>query len=126
METITGIHLHRAIALAAGLALALVGSPSSSQDQSASMTDRIIFVNGELLDEEGLALVDQLNCGERVPSGNYWLDFENRVWGYVGGEDQYPLPDCSGDTEEAPAEESDCERQYRFSEDRMCYCYGVC
>jgi len=107
-------------ALAAGFLIAILCMAASAQD-------RIIFVNGQLLDEDGIRLVDELNCGQPVPNGNYWLDLENRVWGYVGVAGQEPLPDCSADSAEAPAEEEgDCERKYRIHEDRMCYCYHVC
>jgi hypothetical protein len=104
--------------------LALLGASVPAQDPSAP--DRIIFVNGQLLDHEGLRLVDQLNCGEPVPDGNYWLDLENRLWGLVGVAGQNPLPDCSGGENEAPAEEEDCASKYPYHEDRMCYCYGQC
>lgn len=107
-------------ALAAGFMIATLCMPVSAQD-------RIIFVNGQLLDEEGIRLVDQLNCGQPVPNGNYWLDLDNGIWGYVGVAGQEPLPDCSADSSESPAEEEgDCERKYPIHEDRMCYCYHVC
>jgi hypothetical protein len=124
METVTGTFVRRTCTLAAALLLSLTGTPVSAQDLSPS--DRIIFVNGELLDENGLILVDQLNCGEPVPNGNYWLDLENRLWGHVGVAGQNPLPDCSGGEDESPAEEEDCASKYQLHEDRMCYCYGVC
>lgn len=126
MENITVSRLRPTLALATGLLLSLIGTFAPVHHLAAQMPDRIVLINGELLDAEGLRLVDQLNCGEPVPNGNYWLDLDNRVWGHVGTGDQYPLPDCSGGGEDAPAEESDCERQHRFYEDRMCYCYGVC
>ena len=128
MECREHTRVRRSLALAAGLVLALLGASVPAQDPSAP--DRIIFVNGQLLDHEGLRLVDQLNCGEPVPDGNYWLDLENRLWGLVGVAGQNPLPDCSGGEDEAPAGEpageDDCESKYQYHEDRMCYCYGVC
>jgi hypothetical protein len=134
MDSVERNRVHRICAVAAGLVLSLVGTTVPAQGLSDVAPDRIIFVNGQLLDEEGLSLVDQLNCGEPVPDGNYWLDLENRLWGHVGVAGQNPLPDCSAGEDEAaaqqpdeePAEEGDCESKYRFSEDRMCYCYGVC
>jgi hypothetical protein len=124
MQTRETTRIRLSLTLAAGLVLSLLGASVPAQDPSA--LDRIIFVNGQLLDDEGLRLVDQLYCGERVPDGNYWLDLENRLWGRVGVAEQYPLPDCSGGEDEAPAEEEDCASKYRYHEDRMCYCYGVC
>jgi hypothetical protein len=124
MQTRERTRARRSLALAAGLVLALLGASVPAQDPSAP--DRIIFVNGQLLDHEGLRLVDQLNCGEPVPDGNYWLDLENRLWGLVGVAGQNPLPDCSGGENEAPAEEEDCASKYPYHEDRMCYCYGQC
>jgi hypothetical protein len=124
METSKRTRVRRSCALAVGLVLSLMGTSVPAQDLSA--LGRIIFVNGELLDDEGLSLVDQLNCGEPVPNGNYWLDLENRLWGHVGVAGRNPLPDCAGGEEESPTEEDDCESKYRYYEDRMCYCYGVC
>jgi hypothetical protein len=124
MKTSERTRVRRSCALAVGLALSLAATSVPAQDLSA--LGRIVFVNGQLLDDEGLSLVDQLNCGEPVPNGNYWLDLENRVWGHVGVAGHNPLPDCSGGEEDAPAEEDDCASKYRYSEDRMCYCYGVC
>ena len=124
METRERNRVRRSCALAVGLVLSLMGTSVPAQDLSA--LGRIIFVNGQLLDDEGLGLVDQLNCGEPVPYGNYWLDLENRLWGHVGADGQNPLPDCSGGEDEAPAGEDDCESKYPYHEDRMCYCYGVC
>lgn len=100
---------------------------------TAQAEDRLIFVNGEQLNAGGLVFLDALNCGEPVPEGNYWLDLENRQWGFVGVEGREPLPDCFAiqqpseeQNQVKPPAESDCESQYRFHEDRMCYCYGMC
>jgi hypothetical protein len=89
---------------------------------------RIVIVNGELLDDAGLAIVDQLNCGYPVENGNYWIDFQNARWGYAGRDGAYPFPDCSSQSQ-APAQDSgddDCASRYPVYEDRMCYCYHVC
>ena len=111
----------------AGLLLAWLTGTVLAQDA------RIVIVNGELLDAEGLAIVDQLNCGQPLENGNYWIDLDNRSWGFVGREGAYPLPDCAGGESgpsEAPAGESgeddDCASRYPVYEDRMCYCYHVC
>jgi hypothetical protein len=110
--------------MAAGLLLTLLCGSAMAQG-------RIVFVNGELLDDAGLAVVDQLNCGTPLPNGNYWLDLANGVWGYVGSDDRYALPDCTAapgqSASPAPAEEEgDCESKDPVHEDRMCYCYHVC
>ncbi len=89
---------------------------------------RIVIVNGELLDDAGLAIVDQLNCGYPVENGNYWIDFQNARWGYVDRDDVFPFPGCSGESQ-APAQDSgddDCASKYPVYEDRMCYCYNFC
>lgn len=116
----------RAGPMLAGLLLAVVCASTPAQGA------RIVIVNGELLDDAGLALVDQLNCGQPLGNGNYWIDFDDRSWGFVGRDGVYPLPDCSAGVagpSEAPAEESgddDCASKYPVYEDRMCYCYHVC
>lgn len=98
---------------------------------------RAVIVNGELLDDEGLALVDRLNCGQPVGDGMYVLDQESRTWGYADSEERQPLPDCEaaepvGEEEaveapepEEPATADDCESRYQYFEDRMMYCYGI-
>jgi hypothetical protein len=98
---------------------------------------RAVIVNGEFLDDEGLALIDRLNCGEPVGDGMYVLDLESRTWGYADSEERQPLPDCEaagpvGEDEiveapesEEPATADDCESRYEYFEDRMMYCYGI-
>ncbi len=98
---------------------------------------RAVIVNGELLDDEGLALIDRLNCGQPVGDGMYVLDWEARTWGYADVEERQPLPDCEttdpvGEDEVVQAPESedpptadDCESRYQYFEDRMMYCYGI-
>lgn len=89
---------------------------------------RLVIVNGEFLDDNGLTAVDTLNCGEMVPDGVYWIDFDASTWGVVGQDIAEPLPDCDSEpAQEAPAgdEPDDCESRYSLWEDRMMYCYGV-
>lgn len=98
---------------------------------------RAVIVNGEVLDEAGLALIDQLNCGQPVGDGMYVLDWETRTWRYADSEERQPLPDCEttdpvGEDEVVQAPESeepttadDCESRYQYFEDRMMYCYGI-
>ncbi|MCG3201244.1 MAG: hypothetical protein NFCOHLIN_01110 [Gammaproteobacteria bacterium] len=98
---------------------------------------RGVIVNGELLDDEGLALIDQLNCGQPVGDGEYVLDLESRTWGYAGSMERQALPGCAAaesagedgavqapETEETATEE-DCESRCEYFEDRMMYCYGI-
>ena len=40
----------------------------------AGQNTRQIYVNGERLDALGIAIVDQLNCGDAVPNSRYWLN----------------------------------------------------
>jgi hypothetical protein len=56
---------------------------------------REIEVNGEKLNEFGLALLDIVNCGSPVPNGRYWIDWTRRTWGYQGTRTAAPLPDCA-------------------------------
>lgn len=95
----------------------------------AQATARHVYVNGVLLDEHGLTQVDQLNCGESVPDGSYWLQPQRGLWGHVGQRDSNPLPDCSPEARSAPATAAPVEAAeapasddcsgYRFYEDRM-------
>lgn len=106
----------------AGLLLAACCGPALAQDM------RVVVVNGELLDAAGLAIVDQLNCGYPLENGNYWIDFQNGRWGWVGRDGSYPFPDCGGQSQ-TPAQDSgdeECASRYPVYEDRMCYCYHVC
>lgn len=104
----------------AGMLLAVCGGPAIGQDI------RIVIVNGELLDAAGLAIVDQLNCGYPVENGNYWIDFQNARWGYVGRDGSYQFPDCNGQSQAPDSGDDDCASRYPVYEDRMCYCYRVC
>jgi hypothetical protein len=101
-------------------------------ERGETQESRIIIVNGDRLNAQEILQVDQLNCGDPVPNGNYWMDFQRRRWGYVGKSGSAPLPDCSDADRSQPSEadqpkpKSACERKYRIHEDRMCYCYRVC
>ena len=46
----------------------------------AGQNKRNININGERMNTRQMALVDQWNCGERVPNGSYWLK-NNGAWG---------------------------------------------
>jgi hypothetical protein len=127
MNFITESSARRIGPMLAGLLLAVCCGSAMAQ------VARVVIVNGGLLDAAGLAIVDQLNCGQPLENGNYWIDFDNGRWGYAGQADSYPLPDCSaglGGPYESPAQEpgedDDCASKYPVYEDRMCYCYHVC
>jgi hypothetical protein len=60
---------------------ALLGASLSEAGQDS----RQIYINGERLDARGIALVDQLSCGARVPNGRYWLNMTTGAWGYDKG-----------------------------------------
>jgi hypothetical protein len=122
MKCVTKYSGRRAGPTLAGLLLAVCGGSAPAQDV------RIVIVNGELLDAAGLEIVDQLNCGQPLENGNYWIDLDNGRWGWIDRDGWYPLPDCGGQSE-VPAgdrEDDDCASRYPVYEDRMCYCYRVC
>lgn len=93
-----------------------------------------VLVNGVAPNLLEMLVLVEWNCGQGIPPGNYWVNVENGAWGYAGGAQQgqmrcHPAAQAGAGTvpaQEAPVQESDCERQYRVHEDRMCYCYHVC
>lgn len=90
---------------------------------SGSAAARSVVVNGQRLDTAEIQYLEQLSCS-RIPDGRYWLDIQTGIWGYQGGGAQGHISDnCNAP--QSPSK-SDCESQYRFSEDRMCYCHGIC
>ena len=70
---------------------------SASLSSAQAWGERIVIINGELLNGDQLALLDEINCAV-VPDGNYWLDGESGAWGYAGN--PYPQgvvgADCGG------------------------------
>ena len=88
-----------AISLALGATSSYAGQPS-----------RQIYVNGERLDALGIAIVDQLNCGERVPNGLYWLNIHTGAWGFEGGPMQGVVGNCAATKPQAES---------RYIEDRI-------
>ena len=86
--------------------------------QSAAAPDvRSIHVNGQRMSPADMAALDYLNCGERVPSGRYWVNLVTHAWGYEGGPQQGWLPNCRREAK-APSSK-------RFIEDRVFGRYGV-
>jgi hypothetical protein len=44
---------------------------------------RYVIVNGDLLDQGEIDLLDNWHCGY-IPNGNYWLEYSTGIWGYAG------------------------------------------
>lgn len=85
-ETIINIKRNMlAIALTASLFVA--GHAQSGQ--------RNVYVNGEYMNTLGLVVLDAMNCGQAVPSGRYWINWDRQTWGYEGRAKSSPLPDCT-------------------------------
>ena len=78
---------------AALIALAAITVLCASPVQ-AGQNGRQIYVNGERLDARSIAVLEQLNCGERVPNGLYWIDLNTGAWGYEGGPMQGVVGNC--------------------------------
>lgn len=94
----------------------------------AAQLPRQVMVNGVLLDKAQLKVLDSLNCGVAVPNGIYWIKASG-AWGYPGGGQEGIIGEDCAVRPQAPqpdAGKSDCEKKYRYHEDRMCYCYRVC
>ena len=47
--------------------------------------DRHIHINGEHLDDQNIAILDQ-TLGSITPDGFYWIDFNSGNWGYEGNQ----------------------------------------
>jgi hypothetical protein len=96
----------------------------------AQQMPRQVIVNGAMMNEAQLRLLDTLNCASPVPDGRYWLNTQTGAWGYQGGgQEGFIGESCSGSQGQTGGGgdgKSECERKYRMHEDRMCYCYHVC
>ena len=57
---------------------------------SIAQEERHIHVNGEHLNEEEIQLMDTL-FEQQVPSGFYWLNFNDATWGYEGNDQNQGL-----------------------------------
>lgn len=89
---------------------------------------RQVMVNGVLLNKAQLRVLDSLNCGTAVPNGIYWIK-SSGAWGYPGGGQEGVIGEDCAALPKSPAPgagKSECEKKYRYHEDRMCYCYQVC
>lgn len=109
--------------------LALCAALAASLPTQAQQRFRQVVVNGALMNQGQLMVLDALNCGSPVPNGRYWLNIQTGAWGYQGGgQEGFIGENCSAAKTQPGrgSEKSECERQYRLHEDRMCYCYHVC
>ena len=79
--------------LAIALTAALLGAGHAQAQAQAGQ--RNIHVNGEHLNLAGMVVLDIMNCGQPVPSGRYWINWNNQTWGYEGRATASPLPDCT-------------------------------
>lgn len=71
-----------------GLALVLgLSTVTRAQDT------RLVVVNGDVLDQAELFVMDSLNCGFPVPNGAYWINLRSGTWGRVGSAGM-SLPNC--------------------------------
>jgi hypothetical protein len=88
---------------------------------------REVIVNDKLMNNSQLRILDELNCGNPVSNGSYWLNIDTGAWGNRGGPQLGVVGEaCAPAQSPAQNQKSDCEAKYRFHEDRMCYCYHVC
>ena len=65
------------VAACIALGLFLSGAVSAKEH-------RRVIVNDQQLTPQQVWQLEQLH-GESIPNGNYWLDWNTRVWGYKGG-----------------------------------------
>ena len=85
---------------------------------------RNVVVNGVLMSQNQLGILDQLN-GAPVPNGRYWLDVNTGVWGYEGGPPQGILG--QGGTERYRGSSSEEENpSFGFSSDGITCIGGDC
>lgn len=64
-----------------GIAIAL----AASSPANAQSPDRLVVVNGAVMNDTELLVLDTLNCGVPVPNGRYWLNTNTGAWGFQGG-----------------------------------------
>ena len=110
------------------LRVLVVGVALAAAVPAWAQMPRQVIVNGVLLNNAQLKVLDALNCGATVPNGIYWIKASG-AWGYPGGGQEGIIgEDCAAPAKPAApgAEKSECEKKYRYHEDRMCYCYHVC
>ena len=100
------------------LAIALTASLLFAGHAEAQSGPRNVYVNGEHLNVAGLVIVDIMNCGQPVPSGRYWINWDTQTWGYEGRAKSSPLPDCTQRAAQPqPARNGNASGGYR--EDRL-------
>lgn len=72
--------------------ITLLGALFASANSEAGQ--RVIHVNGASMNAAQMRYLDQLNCGNTVPNGRYWLNLQSGAWGYEGGPQQGFVTDC--------------------------------
>jgi hypothetical protein len=75
----------------------------------AGQNKRNIYINGERMNTRQMALVDQWNCGERVPNGSYWLK-NNGAWGFENGPMEGVIGNCRA---------TEAKKDSRYIEDQI-------
>ena len=68
------------IAATAAMIVFLIGLAASD---AGAQQKRIVIVNGQLLTQLQLAMLDKL-AGGKVSNGSYWIDPKKGTWGYSG------------------------------------------
>jgi hypothetical protein len=91
-----------------------------------------IMVNGEIINQQGLIVLQMWNCGDKVHEGRYWLDYETGMVGIENGPALgilpcYPYAAALPDRSSASADRDSGSTNGSDSpwEDRMC-AMGVC
>lgn len=106
----------------AGLAIALAASSPAAAQSPA----RLVIVNGAVMNEAQLLVLDAVNCGSPVPDGRYWLDANTGAWGFQGDPQQGVIgAQCRAAQAPRQTAQSECQARYKYWEDRMANCYGV-
>lgn len=41
-----------------------------------------VYINGNYISPDNVAILEQLGGGERIADGHYWMDLSNGTWGY--------------------------------------------
>lgn len=66
--------------------LVVANLPTSAWSQMNSTAH--VHVNGVHMTAQQIQQLEAWNCGNEVPSGDYWFDVGTGAWGYAGGSRQ--------------------------------------
>ncbi len=64
------------------ISVAAVVAPMLLAMAGAAHAERWVVVNGALLSDSQIALLEAVSCGP-IPDGAYWLDTGTGVWGFA-------------------------------------------